>query len=218
MLRLAVTIASIVEGEGEVRALPKLLFRLAKALSVPDLRVPAPMRVPRGKLTAVGGIERAVSAVAHRVGQAGGVLVLLDADDDCPASMGSALLARGRAARPDVPVSVVLANREYESWFLAAAASLAGSQGFPVGLSGPADPEGVRGAKEWLTRHRQDGRPYKPTVDQPLLSSAFDIEHARGRAPSLDKLCRDVQSLLIPASRPSPAPDRPPRGASDAVP
>lgn len=103
-----VTIASIVEGEGEVRALPKLLFRLARQLSVMDLRVPTPMRVPRGKLVAAGGIERAVSAVAQRVRTSGGVLLLLDADDDCPAKLGQALLRRAQAARPDVPVCVVL--------------------------------------------------------------------------------------------------------------
>lgn len=84
----AVTIVSVVEGDGEVRALPKLLYRLAREVGVASLRVPAPMRVPRGKLTTQGGIERAVGAAAQRVGAAGGVLVLLDADDDCPAALG----------------------------------------------------------------------------------------------------------------------------------
>jgi len=193
----AVTIMAIVEGDGEVRALPKLLFNLARQLSLPNPRVPEPMRVPRGRLTRADGIERAVSAAARRVGGVGGVLVLLDADDDCPADLGPTLHTRARSARSDMPMSVVLANREYESWFLAAAASLAGSHGFPAELIGPADPERIRGAKEWLSRHKQDGRPYKETVDQPLLSSALDIEQARGRAPSFDKFCRDVQSLLV---------------------
>jgi hypothetical protein len=132
------SIASIVEGDGEVRALPKLLFRLAREVAVPDLRVPTPMRVQRGRLIAPGGVERAVGAVAQRVGAAGGVLVLLDADDDCPATLGPALLAR--AARPDVRVCVVLANREFEAWFVAAVASLAGAHGFPADLSVPGAP------------------------------------------------------------------------------
>lgn len=93
-----VTIASVVEGEGEVRALPKLLFRLAAESAIADLRVPPPMRVPRGRLVADGGIERAVSAAAQRVPARGGVLVLLDADDDCPAKHGPVLLRRARAA------------------------------------------------------------------------------------------------------------------------
>jgi hypothetical protein len=87
------------------------------------------MRTPRGKITVGGGIERAVSAAALRVRSSGGVLVLLDADDDCPAEYGPALLARAKAARPDKQVAVVLAMREFEAWFLAAAPSLAGQFG-----------------------------------------------------------------------------------------
>ena len=105
-----------------------------------------------------------MSAAALRVDTAGGVLVLLDADDDCPAALGPALLERARAARSDVPISVVLANREFEAWFIAAAESLAGTHGFPADLTAPADPEKIRGAKEWLGQRKTDGRPYKPTV------------------------------------------------------
>ena len=164
------------------------------------------MRVPRGKLTMPGGIERAVSAVAQRVGAAGGVLVLLDADDDCPAALGSALLARARVARPDVPACVVLANREFEAWFIAAAPSLAGTHGFPEDLSAPGDPEKIRGAKEWLGQRKTDGRPYKPTVDQGPLASAFDLALARSGSPSFGKFCRDVHLLLAGGSTPMLAP------------
>lgn len=106
-----VTIASIVEGDGEVRALPRLLHRIALERGVTGLLTPNPMRVPRGKLTCPGGIERVVAAMAIRVPAAGGALVLLDADDDCPAELGPKLLARARKVRPDKQVAVVLANR-----------------------------------------------------------------------------------------------------------
>ena len=192
----AVTIASVVEGDGEVTALPKLLHRIAAQLSVADLWVPRPMRVSRNKLVRAGEIERAVAAVAQRVDTSGGILVLLDADDDCPADLGPVLLTRAQGARADMPVSVVLANREFEAWFVAAAESLAGDHGFPADLSTPADPEKIRGAKEWLRDHKTDGRPYKPTVDQAPLASAFDLAAARSGSPSFDKFCRDVQSLL----------------------
>jgi Domain of unknown function (DUF4276) len=191
-----VTIASIVEGDGEVLALPKLLHRLADQHAVIGLRTPNPIRVPRGRLTAAGGIERAVSAAAERVGGRGGVLVLLDADDDCPAELGPEMLGRARAARPNVSVSVVLANREFEAWFIAAAESLAGQLGFPDDLTAPADAERIRGAKEWLSQHRASGRTYKPTVDQAPLTSAFDLVTAQAKSQSFDKLCREVKSLL----------------------
>jgi Domain of unknown function (DUF4276) len=189
-------IASIVEGDGEVRALPKLLHRIAIELGVPNLRTLPPMRVSRGRITMAGGIERAVEAEALRVPSKGGVLVLLDADDDCPAEYGPALLTRARAARPDRQVSVVLANREFEAWFLAAAPSLAGQFGFPADFTRPRSPESPRDCKGLLTKARPKGQPYKETVDQALLTSCFDLKMAREYSGSFDKFYRDVSGLL----------------------
>jgi Domain of unknown function (DUF4276) len=191
-----VTIACVVEGHGEVKGLPKLLFRIAQQFPVVDLRVPIPHRIPRGSLVAARGIENAVEAQARRVRTAGGVLVLLDADDDCPAHLGPTLLRRARAARPDKLVSVILPKREFEGWFLAAAASLSGQCGLPDDIVAPQDPEGIRDAKGWLSERRTDGLSYRPTVDQPILGSAFDMGQARLAAPSFDKFCRDVEKLL----------------------
>lgn len=193
-----VVIASVVEGEGEVRALPNLLHRIARTLGVYDLQTPKPMRVPRSRLVGVGGIELAVEQQAHRVhGHRGGVLVVLDADDDCPASLAPSLLARARQTRPDIPISVVLACREYESWFLAAAASLAGQHGFPETMTPPPDPDNSpRDAKGWLTHQRGKRHPYKETVDQLDLTRCFDLALARANSPSFDKLYRDIARLL----------------------
>jgi hypothetical protein len=95
---------------------------------------------------APNGIEREVESNSW-VGPSGGILVLLDADDDCPAELAPALLNRARSARPDRRVSVVLAKREFEAWFLASAQSLAGRFSSPADMEAPDDPEGVRGAK-----------------------------------------------------------------------
>lgn len=70
----------------------------------------------------------------------------------------------------------------------------------PGGPVRPGDPEKIRGAKEWLGQRKTDGRPYKPTVDQGPLTSAFDMALARAGSPSFGKLCRDVQSLLADGS------------------
>jgi hypothetical protein len=190
------TIASIVEGDGEVSALPKLLHRIAAELGAPNLLTPTPMRIPRGKITIAGGIERAVAAGALRVSEKGGVLVLLDADDDCPAEYGPLLLARAQAARPDKQVSVVLANREFEAWFLAAAPSLAGQFGFPSEFARPQNPETPRDCKGLLTKARPKGQPYKETVDQAPLTSIFDLKMAREHSDSFDKFYREVSRLL----------------------
>ena len=167
-----VTIASVVEGHGEVTGLPKVLYSIAKQFSIPVLQVPRPHRIPRESLIKAGGIERAVAAEANRVSGVGGVLVVLDADDDCPAQLGPSLLSRARAARPDKRVSVVLPNIEFEAWFIAAASSIGGRCGLPNGLEVPSNPEGIRDAKGSLTYRRTDGLQYSPTVDQATLASA----------------------------------------------
>ena len=198
MKPLTVTIASIVEGHGEVSALPKLLYRLAADLPMVNLRTPKqPWRCPRGSLIAPNGIEREVESNSW-VGRAGGILVVLDADDDCPAELAPALLNRARSVRPDLRVSVVLANREYEAWFLAAAQSLAGRFHFPADMKIPDNPEGIRDAKGWLSRHRPNSHPYKETADQAALTSAIDLKQAREHSPSFDKFCRELEELLTP--------------------
>jgi hypothetical protein len=192
------TIVSIVEGDGEVRALPKVLHRIAAELGVFLLTPNDPSRIPRGRLIADGGIEREVSAAAIRVTGLGGILVLIDADDDCPAEYGPHLLARATKTRPDKKISVVLAKHEFEAWFLAAAPSIAGKHGFPEELASPQDPENPRGCKEWLSRARTStgGRPYRETVDQALLASTFDMSMARSNSPSFDKFYREITRLL----------------------
>lgn len=188
---------SIVEGHGEVEALPILLRRVAAAIepSLP-LDIRRPIRVQRGTLLKTGELERVVNLAARSTTSHGAVFVLIDADDDCPATLGPALLERARAARPDVAVSVVLAMREFEAWFLAGAASLGGRRGLPEPLSPPPHPEAVRDAKGWLQGRRTDGLAYSPTIDQPALSATVDVDLVRAGSPSFDKLWRDFERFL----------------------
>lgn len=193
----AVTVASVVEGYAEVEALPVLVRRISDSTS-PGLAVelPKPVRLKKGKLNRPGELERAVRLAASRVGSRGGVLVLFDADDDCPATAGPDLLRRCREARSDVPVSVVLAKSEFEAWFLAAAPSIAGRRELPEDLVAPGDPESIRGAKQWLAGKMPPGRTYSATLDQPALAATFDLGLARARSQSFDKLWREVERLL----------------------
>jgi hypothetical protein len=92
--------------------------------------------------------------------------------------------------------AVVLAKKEYESWFLAAAQSLRGQRGLPADLATPATPESIRGAKEWLRKHLPSSRKYSETLDQPELTRYFDLQQARKKADSFDKCFRAVAALL----------------------
>ncbi len=193
---MAKRIACVVEGHGDIEAVPIVVRRIAEQLVPPVIvQVTSPLRTPKSRLVKPGELERAVELAARRVTGGGGVLVVLDSDDDCPAQLGPALLARAANVRAGMPVAVVLAKSEFESWFLAAAESIAGSAGLPVGLQAPADPESIRGAKEWLADRMLGTRSYSPTLDQPVLARQFDLATAR-RADSFDKFQRETVRLL----------------------
>jgi hypothetical protein len=189
-------LACIVEGHGEVEAVPVLIRRIAIIID-PSMVVdiPNPIRVPRALLVKEGEVERAVALAAAKLGTPGAILMVIDADDDCPATLGTDLLHRAQRTRPDFPIGVVLAKSEYEAWFLASAPSLAGRRGLSPDISAPRNPEEIRGAKGWLTRQMPSGRKYAETTDQAALTACFDMEAAKG-APSFDKCYREVDRLL----------------------
>lgn len=184
----------IVEGHADVYALPLLLRRLIQLLD-PQLQVSVldPLRLPRGQMVKDGELRRAVELMARKVGPEGRILIVLDADDDLPCQLGPRLLTMARTHRPDRDISVVVATREYESWFLSAAESLRGHRGLPLDLEVPSHPEGIKGAKEWLGHRMADG--YTETIDQPALTMLFDLVAAR-RSDSFDKLVREVGRLF----------------------
>ncbi len=191
-----VNIACIVEGQGDALAVPILLRSIVTMLDPAlSLNTPEAIRVDRSKIVKPGELERYVTLAAAKNGERGAILVLMDADDDCPAMLAPQLLRRAQAARSDMPIAVVLAQREYEAWFLAAAHSLRGKHGLSALLEPPADPEAISDAKGWLRKHMEGSRTYKETVDHLALTRVFDLNAAR-RAASFDKLFRDVMRLL----------------------
>ncbi len=80
-------------------------------------------------------VERAVEFAARRMEPPRAILILIDADDDCPAQVGPELLHRATVARSDVPLGVVLAKREFEAWFLAARCVSTGLRQLLFGIS-----------------------------------------------------------------------------------
>ena len=193
---MTVQIRCIVEGHGEVGAVPILIRRIAESLH-PELLIdtPPPIRIPRNKVVNEGELERGIELTARKMGGHGAIFIILDSDDDCPAQLGPALLRRALRTRSDLPSAVVLAKREFESWFLAAANSLRGQKGLKSNLKSPNNPEAIRGAKEWLNRQMESGKKYRETLDQPALTTHFDFDQAR-HADSFDKCYRDIVYLL----------------------
>ena len=191
-----VKVGLVVEGHGEVKAAPVLFRRMGNHIDPSgNLQVMQPIRRPRGSLVnKPGELERAVELAALKARPRGGVFVLLDSDDDCPKELAPSLLTRANPHGMGLQVSVILPQREFEGWFLAAAESIRGERGLPRDLEAPRNPEQIRGAKGWL-RERMRGRVHSETIDQPALAALFDLNQAR-TAKSFDKCYRELQLLI----------------------
>lgn len=191
-------IVSIVEGHGEVAALPILLRRIRDWKSPDyDVLVLPPIRVQRSRfLNRDSEFNRVLGLAAAKAGSDGWILVLLDADDDCPATLASEVLTRGRAQVPHRRLSVVMANREFEAWFIASALSLHGRRGFSFDpMKSASDSEAVRDAKGWM-RNRMTHGAYGETTDQPGFAAVMDLQQAHDRSRSFRKLCAEWQRIF----------------------
>lgn len=211
-----IVIAPIVEGHGEVQAVPVLVRRVWGRVSGGQrvhvlqpirkartqlLRPPsrAPVEVGIASTPIEEEVEKAVRIAALKLGchRSQGVrtlvLVLLDADEDCPGRLGPDLLAVVRRAAGTIDSTVVLAKYEFETWFGAAAASL----GEYLTLSGEdandVDAEGARRKKKWIADRFHRPR-YSETVDQATLTQHMDLDACRRNSESFRKLWRELES------------------------
>jgi hypothetical protein len=193
----------IVEGKGEVAAVPNLCSRIIRHyLGAEEWYVDSePIRQPRGMLVNEKfksplrpcneeGLRRAVYLA--KVRPANAVLVLCDADDDCPARWGTdaaSVITRTLAG------AAVMALREYETWLLL------NHSDEQLRSAKVTSPEKVRGAKEALRRLIPD---YSPSEHQLKETRRLDIARVRARSDSFDKLVRALGDLC---GRPPPPRD-----------
>lgn len=179
----------LVEGQGDVQALPSLLSRL-----VPTV-VAATMRIQAGKVFAGNWtqVEQLVELERRKGSEA--VLLLLDTDcelDRCPKARAAALQQSLKTVAGNMRAAIVLAECEFETWFIEAAESLRGVRGLPPDLTRPENPL-KRGSKEWLGNLMPHG--YRETQDQKPLASNMDLRLARDRSRSFRKFCRAITYL-----------------------
>ena len=188
-------ITVLVEGHSEVESVPLLIRRFLAQSGSYDMTVNRPIRVKRYQVVKSGELERIVRFARLHYPNDRALMLILDADDDCPKELAPLLLQRLQQASGRT-CSVVLARAELESWFLASIESLRGHLGIRMDASPPSDPEEVRAAKGWLTRAMQD-RTYVETDDQPAFAAIFDFNQAYARCRSFRKFCKDIDSILL---------------------
>jgi len=194
----------IVEGQGEVEAAPVLLRRLLAEADCQTIGVGRPIRRTQSQLRSREGIQAGVR-LALLQPECAAVVILFDGEDDCPKELAAQVRAWARAAAAGTPCDVVVAYREYETWFLAALESLRGQYGISKDAATPANPESKRDAKGALEEFMPPERAYSETGDQPAMSAVFDMGQAHRRNRSFRKLVKAIGDLLTQLRQPLPA-------------
>lgn len=204
----SVRVASIVEGDGEVAALPILLRRVwHEIVEGAYIDVLRPVRIKRDRVGQPGYLLKYVRVADTQLAKAHGVelpsvtLVLLDAEADCPVAFADQVRASLLGVALVAPVCCVIPTPMYEGWFVGAATSLTGLLDLPAAPAELAADEMQRpSSKSWISRHSHGS--HKETRDQPKLTAAMDLALCRKTCPSFDKPCREAEGW---AANPPPA-------------
>jgi len=188
-------IQPIVEGYGEVAAVPILLRRLRDECQAFGIEVNRPIRATRSQLVREDTLKQRVK-LAQLQEHCGAILIIFDADDDCPRDLAPVIQNWANEESGQVPSAVVMANREYEAWFLESIESLRGRRGIRNDAASYLNPEVPRAAKHALEECMIEGANYSETVDQPALTAIFEMERAYARCRSFRRLVNAFGSLL----------------------
>ncbi|MBU6399159.1 MAG: DUF4276 family protein [Verrucomicrobia bacterium] len=188
-------IQPIVEGHGEVPAVPLLVRKLAELMGIPFVTVGTPFRSKRSQLVQKDGLQRVIGRARSEPG-CRGLLVLFDADDDCPKDQVPQLVKWAEAAAAPLPCAVVMAKREYEAWFLGNLEVLLQMRGVRQAAPYESDPEAKRDARgEVESRFGRDFH-YVEKEDQPALTVLSDWAVVHQRCRSFRKMAKETSKLF----------------------
>lgn len=194
-----VAVAPIVEGYGDVEAVRTLIERVLQRFTPECVPLVArPIRVSKSKVTQdYAELLRAVDLAALNLREMNGdrkfVLLILDADYDLACQLAPTLVGVVNNNRGHVDFSCVFAVKEFETWLAAGAETWSELlvNGFEEHISETPEDDGI--AKGWVQQFFQ-GTKYSESVDQVRLTARFDVDRARTRSNSFDKLCRELES------------------------
>jgi hypothetical protein len=184
----------IVEGHGEVKAVPELIRRLASAGEIYSIEVLSSIRAHRTDFINPDKLAKWLQLA--RLDGPDAILILFDADDDCPLELVHEMEAKAKTEASPIPLEIVIANREYEAWFLAAIESLRGVRGIGPDAEYSGEPEEPRDTKRRLTQRMIGERSYSETADQAALTSIFDLAMAYRRCRSFRRAATAMGRLF----------------------
>lgn len=174
----------IVEGQGDERATPVLIRNLFhNRFHYFEIEVLHPYRLPKGKMKIANEwppvLSLAVERLNDRASAAGDkalLLVMCDADDDCPVELKSTIEEYLVGGAGNITVEFVAPSPEYETWFLSAAQSYINHADCVDEILVIPNFNEIRGAKEYFERNiLRPNRYYSETVDQAKFSSILDF-------------------------------------------
>lgn len=193
------SIVAIVEGDGELYALPGLLRRILwHRLYRYDIAIRKTIAA-NGKPDLLKKFEAYLEYALLEDCDA--ILVLVDADEECPFQQAPNLSARAAALNLGVPVAIVYAKSEYETWFICSLSEFTGAPirdrlGISESVDAPQNAENIRAAKGWLEQYMPNDRGYKETEDQEPLSHHIDLDLTYKTSRSFRRLCHAVDELV----------------------
>lgn len=180
-------LATIVEGHGELKAVPVLLRRIALEIYGTYVEVPPPFRLRRSQMTDADLVSRAARVASARISDRGVVMIIADGDDDCAVEFAQSL----RLAASPVPVEAAIAVREFEAWFLAAGESLRGHRSVNSALHSIEKSERLSNPKAKMDEFMSEG--YRAIIHQPAFAALMDLSAARR--------CRSFEHLVTCVGR-----------------
>ena len=171
-------ILPIVEGDGDLKAVPVLLRNLLTLHNLHETQILPPHK--RGELPKVAAGFDNYFRMALK--EKAAILMVLDFDYeycDCPYQEAQKLYQRAQSIRNNWPFKIAFLVKEYESLFLAETQAARKVLVIPADTGFPDNPETIRDAKGWLSNALPKGSSYKPTVHQAKITAHLKFEKLR---------------------------------------
>ena len=182
-----------------MKAVPGLIRKiLGERLGRYDISLLKPKRA-NGKSNLLKKFERFLE---YAIGEnPDAILVLVDADDECPVEGARCLAYKASALNLGAPVAVVYAKSEYETWFISSLSEDSGEAirarlNIASSVNAPEGVEGITAAKGWLESHMPQDLGYKETSDQEYLTHRIEMDMTYRRSRSFRRLCHAVEELV----------------------
>ena len=190
------TLLPIVEGHGDIQAVPVLIRRILEHHKHFDVAVLLPHK--RGDLPKIK--ENFDNCFKMAIKENAAIIWIIDFDCatcDCVAEEAAHLYQKANTIHAGWPFKVAFMVKEFETLFLSEPdATRSVLKEIPKTTAFPEHPETIRGAKEWLSRAMPSGYAYKETVHQAKLAAAVDFDCLRESSASYRHLEKSILSLV----------------------